>query len=183
MQKIVLFLIMVMALSVLSGCATVPAGPRVMVLPAPGKPFEVFQEEDAACRIWAGQQIGMSQEELDQHTARSAAAGTAIGAGVGAAIGSAYGHAGRGALIGAGVGLLSGLSAGSDSGRVYGWEAQRRYDMAYSQCMYAKGNQVPATSRRMRRTQRYVPPPPPGNDEDPQEAPPDYEPPPPGPRQ
>ncbi|MHB8883131.1 MAG: YMGG-like glycine zipper-containing protein [Thermodesulfovibrionales bacterium] len=177
MSRIVLVLIVVMALSVLTGCATVPAGPRVMVLPAPGKPFEVFQEEDAACRIWAGRQIGMTQEELDQETARSAAAGTAIGAGVGAAIGSAYGHAGRGALIGAGVGLLSGLSAGSDSGRMYGWAAQRRYDIAYSQCMYAKGNQVPGTSRRIRRVERYVPPPPPADyEEEPEEAPPEYEP-------
>ena len=29
----------------LSGCATLPTGPSVMVLPAPGKPFEEFQAE------------------------------------------------------------------------------------------------------------------------------------------
>jgi len=169
-----------MAVSILAGCATVPTGPRVMVLPAPGKPFEVFQEEDNACRIWAGEQIGMTQEELDQYTVRSAAAGSAIGAGVGAAIGSVYGHAGRGALIGAGAGLLAGLSR-ADSGRVYGWEAQRRYDMAYQQCMYAKGNRVPG-SRRLRHSEGYVPPPPPpGYEQTPEGVPPDYTPPPPGP--
>lgn len=179
MSKRVGILIVVMAVSILAGCATVPTGPRVMVYPEPGKPFEVFQEEDNACRMWAGQQIGMSQEELDRTTVRSAAAGTAIGAGVGAAIGSAYGHAGTGALIGAGTGLLAGLAA-TDSGRVYGWEAQRRYDMAYQQCMYAKGNQV--GSRRYRGSGRYTPPPPPpGYEQSPEGVPPDYAPPPPGP--
>jgi len=28
-----------------------------------------------------------------------------------------------------------------------GWEVQRRYDNAYQQCMYAKGNQIPPWSR------------------------------------
>ena len=35
-----LFLIM----AVLGGCATMPTGPSVMVMPGPGKPFEVFAE-------------------------------------------------------------------------------------------------------------------------------------------
>jgi hypothetical protein len=41
-----------------------------------------------------------------------------------------------------------------------GWEVQRRYDNAYQQCMYAKGNQVP-TARATVRPARYLPPPPP----------------------
>ncbi len=149
-----------LALSLLAGCATAPRGPRVMVLPAEGKPFEVFQEEDAMCRQWAAQQIGISQETLDQNTARSAVAGTAIGAGIGAAIGSISGQAGRGAAIGAGAGMLSGLASGSDSSRHYGWEAQRQYDIAYQQCMYAKGNHIPGVVRRSRRIERMMPPPP-----------------------
>jgi hypothetical protein len=28
-----------------------------------------------------------------------------------------------------------------------GWEVQRRYDNAYQQCMYAKGNQIPAVTQ------------------------------------
>ncbi len=39
-----------------SGCATVPSGPSVLVLPGPGKTFEQFQADDAFCRQWAGQQ-------------------------------------------------------------------------------------------------------------------------------
>jgi len=38
------------------------------------------------------------------------------------------------------------------------WVVQRRYDNAYMQCMYAKGNQVPGVVRTYRRA---VPPPPP----------------------
>ena len=148
------------AILVLGGCATMPTGPSVRVLPAPGKSFEQFMAEDALCRRYAEQQLGMSpQETANQNTATGAAVGTAIGAGVGAVLGAASGHAGAGAAIGGGTGLLFGAASGADSGRVYGYEAQRRYDNTYVQCMYAKGNQIPGTIRRTRRS--YVPPPPP----------------------
>lgn len=150
-----------------AGCATVPTGPRVMVLPGQGKPFEVFQDDDAICRRWAAQQIGVTQEQADQEVTKSAVAGTAIGAGIGAAIGSTAGKVGGGAAIGAGYGLLAGLVAGSNSSRVYGWEAQRRYDMAYQQCMYSKGNQVPGYRYRTRQSERLMPPPPPDLDQEP----------------
>lgn len=144
----------------LAGCATVPTGPSVMVLPTPGKPFEVFQAEDASCRLWASQQIGLTpQETVNQNTAAGAVAGTLLGAGLGAAIGAASGNPGAGAAIGAGSGLLAGTAVGANAGQAYGWEAQRRYDIAYQQCMYAKGNQIPGMEQRSRRT--YPPPPPP----------------------
>ena len=47
-----------------------------------------------------------------------------------------------GAAVGAGSGLLGGTISGASAGQGYAWEAQRRYDIAYQQCMYAKGNQV-----------------------------------------
>jgi hypothetical protein len=151
------------ALLTLVGCATIPTGPSVMVLPPAGKSFEQFQAEDAICRQWARQQIGLSaQETVNQNTANSAIVGTIIGAGIGAAIGSASGDMGSGAAIGAGSGLLVGAASGAESGRVYGWEAQHRYDMAYMQCMYAKGNQIPGVTTRSRRVQRIPPPPPSG---------------------
>jgi hypothetical protein len=53
------------------------------------------------------------------------------------------GHAGTGAAIGAGTGLLGGAAVGANADQAAGWNAQRRYDIAYQQCMYAKGNQVP----------------------------------------
>ncbi len=132
------------ALLVVGGCATVPTGPSVAVLPAPGKSFDTFRAEDATCRQWAQQSSGTSaQQTYESNVATGAVAGTAIGTGLGAAVGSASGHAGTGALIGGAYGLLVGTSAGSNSGQVYGKEAQRRYDNAYVQCMYSYGNQVP----------------------------------------
>jgi hypothetical protein len=41
------------------------------------------------------------------------------------------------------MGLLFGLASGSDAGYAGGYALQRRYDTAYEQCMYAKGNQIP----------------------------------------
>ncbi len=137
-----------LALLTLCGCVTMPTGPSVMVLPGSGKSFEQFQVDDATCRQWAGGQIGMAPQAIaNQNTATGAVAGTAMGAGLGAAIGAASGGAGYGAAIGAASGLLFGSAAGASSGQASGWEAQRRYDIAYQQCMYAKGNQIPGYSR------------------------------------
>jgi hypothetical protein len=158
-RNIIIFLSL--ALLTVAGCATIPRGPSVMALPGPGKTFEQFQADDAICRQWAAQQIGLSpQETINQNTAAGAVAGTAIGAGLGAAIGAASGHAGAGAAIGAGSGLLVGTATGANTGQFYGWEAQRRYDIAYTQCMYAKGNDIPEMVMRPRRLQRIVLPPP-----------------------
>ncbi len=92
-SRVLLFL----TISLLAGCATVPAGPSVMALPGPGKSLEQFHADDTFCRQWAAQQ--------DQATANSAAA-------------QSYGSGMR----------------------------QRSYDMAYLQCMYAKGNQIPGVA-------------------------------------
>jgi Glycine-zipper domain len=162
--------IMLLAILVLSGCVTMPTGPSVLVLPAPGKPIETFHNEDMICRQWAGDRIGISaQDTADRSTVSGAAVGTAIGAGAGALLGAASGHAGTGAAIGAGSGLLIGSASGANAGQEYGWEAQQRYDYAYVQCMYSKGNQIPDRVHRYR-LRRVTPPPPP----DRYSVPPDY---------
>jgi len=139
------------AVLLLSACVTMPTGPGVLVLPSPGKSLNDFQVEDMICRQWAGQSIGMSPQDIaTQNTVKGAAVGTAIGAGAGALLGSASGDAGSGAAIGAGAGLLMGTAAGAGSGQAYGYEAQERYDYAYVQCMYAKGNQIPGQVHRYR---------------------------------
>jgi hypothetical protein len=133
-----------------------PSGPSVNVLPAPGKPFERFMAEDAACRHYAERSIGMSPQDVaNQNAVTGAGVGTILGAGAGALLGAASGHPGAGAAIGAGTGLLVGTAAGANSGQVYGAEAQRRYDNTYLQCMYAKGNQVPAARRPVRHYYYY----------------------------
>jgi len=153
-----------LVLVTVGGCATLPTGPSVMVLPPANKPFEQFQAEDAICRQWAEQRIGLSpQQTANQNTAAGVIGGTLIGAGLGAAIGAATGGAGAGigAAIGAGSGLLIGTAAGANAGQYYGWQAQQRYDMAYQQCMYANGNLIPGVVTRTRNVQRVPPPPPP----------------------
>ncbi len=164
--------LLIFVLLALSACATIPAGPSVRVLPGPGKPFEVFQSDDSVCRQWAAQQAGIAPNDATGQTlAGGAAIGTLLGAGLGAAIGSTSGHAGAGAAIGAASGLLAGTVIAADPAYAAGYAAQRQYDNAYVQCMYAKGNQIPGVVRPSRR-RAYPPPPPP---------PPDFTPGPPAP--
>ena len=58
-------------------------------------------------------------------------------------------------------GLVLGTAGGVQAGQGWYYEVQRRYDNAYQQCMYAKGNQVPTAARTSTRPARYLPPPPP----------------------
>jgi len=82
-----------------------------------------------------------------------------LGAGVGAAIGAASGHPVTGAAVGAGVGLLGGTAVGASVGQAAGASVQHRYDNAYQQCMYAKGDQIQSRARVA--APRVTPPPPP----------------------
>ncbi|SKA08410.1 Glycine-zipper containing OmpA-like membrane domain-containing protein [Trichlorobacter thiogenes] len=172
-MKQVLFIIVLFSLFVTTGCTTLPTGPSVHVLPGSDKSFEQFQIDDAACRVWAGQGIGLTPDEIrNQSTISGAGVGALFGAVGGALIGSASGNAGVGAAIGAGGGLLIGSAVGADKGRVYGYEAQHRYDSYYLQCMYAKGNQVPgAVAPQPYQRYNYAPP------EDARPAPPGMPPP------
>ena len=82
--------VLLLGLGLLSACTVAPTGPNVLVLPAVGKPMDVFQAEEGECRSYAQQQLGGTPEQ----TASTR------------------------------------------------W-LQVRYDRAYVQCMYAKGNVVP----------------------------------------
>jgi Glycine-zipper domain len=142
----------------LGACSTLPTGPKVMVLPGVGKPFEQFQIDDMVCRQFAQGQIGTTPGQAStQSTLQGSAIGTVLGAATGAAIGAAAGNAGLGAAVGAGTGVLVGTAAGAESGSAAAGTLQWRYDVAYIQCMYAKGNQVPGTTAA---SSSYVPPPP-----------------------
>jgi hypothetical protein len=128
----------------LGACATVPSGPSVMVLPGSTKTFEEFQQDDAVCRQWAQQQTGTTAGKASSNTtATGAVVGTAVGAAAGAAIGAAAGNPGAGAAIGAGTGLVGGTAIGAGQGYGAYQSVQQRYNMAFMQCMYAKGNQIP----------------------------------------
>ena len=160
MKRKWIFLVL-LAVAGLNACATVPPGPSVMVWPGPWKPFEVFQSDDAVCRQWAAEQTGTSPNDaFNQNLVAGAGVGTALGAALGAAIGAAYGNVGAGAAIGAASGLLGGTAMATDPAYAAGYAVQKRYDNAYLQCMYAKGNQIPGVDHHSGRTAPPPPPPP-----------------------
>ncbi len=145
---------------VLAGCTVAPpTAPRVMVLPSQGKDFASFQREDMGCRDYAyGQGGGAAQAQAASNNSVAAGVlGTVIGAGAGAALGSLGGNAGAGAVVGGLGGALVGTSMGANSSQMSAGEAQRRFDMAYAQCMTSYGNSVQAPPQV-----NYVPVPTPG---------------------
>ena len=134
-------LALLLVVALVAGCATVPAGPSVSVLPGRGKTFAQFQDDDVACRQWARQEVGTTPgASAVQSTVGGAAIGTLIGAGFGAALGAVTHRPAAGAAVGAGVGLIGGTAVGAGAGQASGQTVQRRYDNAYTQCMYAKGD-------------------------------------------
>jgi Glycine-zipper domain len=134
---------------VFGACAVAPPqGPSVLALPAQGKSFAQFQQEDANCRYYGAQQTGYADpsQAATQSAVGSAAIGTALGAATGAAIGAAAGNPGAGAAIGAGGGLLVGSGVGANNAYASAATLQQRYDVAYTQCMYGNGNTVQASA-------------------------------------
>lgn len=51
--------------SLLSACSTMPSGPSVLILPGTGKDFNQFHKDDLMCRQQAHTQIATAQEEPD----------------------------------------------------------------------------------------------------------------------
>jgi hypothetical protein len=152
----------------LSGCVSIPTGPSVTTFPGSQRSFDQFRVDEADCRRYASDSIGGSDPSRAQADSamKSAAVGTAVGALAGAALGGS-----QGAATGAGVGLLFGGVAGIDAANTSGSIAQRRYDTAFVQCMYAKGHRVPSSGlarsaapvpvSRPAPPVYYAPPPPP----------------------
>ncbi|MGA9869354.1 MAG: hypothetical protein WBQ75_23210, partial [Acetobacteraceae bacterium] len=52
------------------------------------------------------------------------------------------GNAGAGAAIGAGTGLVGGTAVGANQGAASQYSLQQQYNIAYTQCMYSRGNSV-----------------------------------------
>lgn len=95
----------------LSACASMPTGPSVAVMPAPGKPFEVFRQDDLVCREYARQQLGINSNEAANRQVVS------------------------GAAAGAGAGIMVGSAAGAGAASQTRMTLQQRYNIAYMQCM------------------------------------------------
>jgi hypothetical protein len=160
--KILFRSVFVAVLALLAGCVTVPSGPSVMSLPGSGRSFDQFRADDFECRQYAGSLVGTTpQQAATDAGVKSAAVGTVIGAAAGAAIDGS-----SGAAAGAGVGLLTGALIGANTGNASSYALQQRYDIGYTQCMYAKGHKVPVTGRfasvnDQRSHGPAIPPPPP----------------------
>lgn len=157
----------------LAGCVSVPTGPSTLALPGTHKGFDQFRYDDGSCRQYAYDSIGGLTAARAQEEAgvRSAVTGAVIGALIGGAI-----NGGHGAAVGAGVGGAAGGIAGVSAGEASAYDAQRRYDHAYQQCMYAKGHRIAVRGHFAPQAAPPVPRPP---------APPQYSysyPPPPPPR-
>ncbi len=126
------------ALTLLAGCETMPQGPTVTALPGDAKSSDEFRADDVDCRQHASAQ---ADEVTLASTGRAggvtgAARGTAIGVGT---------VDGRGSTV---VGGKTGsLIDGTDSAQFVGYGLQQRYNRAYVQCMYMKGNRVPLLAR------------------------------------
>lgn len=151
------------------GCATMPQGPSMMVLPGTGQSFPKFQTDDYECRQYALNGVGgvsPNQAAVDSGMT-SAVVGSALGAAAGAALGG-----GSGAAVGAGAGLVAGSLAGVGAANQSAYASQEHYDIAYVQCMYAKGHRVPVNGQFSNvgggiapepcRRPANIPPPPPG---------------------
>ena len=128
--------------ALLAGCATTPLGPTARVMPAPGKPFAVFQEDQALCKHFAEEEVGGGPLTADAKRLGSALLTTALGAGLGAALVPRHSATGASRLGAVGA-VLGAATAGRGSAHDQG-DLQGRYDLAYTQCMYSRGNQVPA---------------------------------------
>jgi uncharacterized protein YcfJ len=139
------------ALLALQGCVTPPAGPQIVAMPGPNKPYDVFNQDRAVCMQFADEQVGRAATEANNRQLGTAAIGTVLGAALGAAVGG-----GRGAGVGAAGGAIFGTAAGSGPAARAQYRLQYRYDALYAQCMYSRGNQVPGFA-----TPPDVPPPPP----------------------
>jgi hypothetical protein len=148
----------------IAACVSMPSGPSQMSLPGTGKSFDQFRADDYECQQFASSRLG--GKTPNEAAADSGVASAVVGAAVGAAAGAAI-DGGHGAAAGAGVGGAMGALAGTSAASTSSYALQRRYDDAYLQCMYAKGNKIPVygafttQNEPPRQPQGYYPPPPP----------------------
>ena len=141
MMKLSRFAIPLALVMALVACASAPTGPTIAVMPREGKPFDVFQKEDQECRTFAAKAVEDTSNAALKQGATSALIGAALGAAAGAVI---QGGSGSNIGTGAGIGLLGGSAMGAVGASNKEDQAQTQYNIAYQQCMYAKGNQVPS---------------------------------------
>lgn len=118
-------------LALVAGCETMPQGPTVAAQPGADKNIAEFRTDDARCRQAA-------RAELASASAPRVLSGTAVCPAASAVVDD------RGSVAGDGIGTLI---DGTDSAKFAGYGMQRRYNCAYVQCMYGRGDKVPLLAR------------------------------------
>lgn len=124
------------ALLALSGCILPPISPSVKVFPAQGKSSERFAQEDASCKEFALHEISGYPYHADSDVVGGAISGTLLGPGVEVSV-----NAGQTATKVMVMLIGTGIYERGDA-----WmqmTLQQRDNVAYMQCMHAKGNDVP----------------------------------------
>ena len=177
MRKIAKLLVAGTAVVLLAGCATRPVGPTVAVYPSPNKPFEVFQRDQFECGQYASSTVAGGEQAVNNNAIGATVVGSALGLALGAATGS-----GRVATEGAVAGGVVGAAVGANETARGQFGLQQRYNIAYSQCMYSRGNQVAGYRPYGPPPGYYAPgnyPPPPPGGYPPPPPPGNYPPPPP----
>lgn len=140
----------------LSACATQPLGPTVQVMPGATKPFEIFQDDQVACKKYADEQVAGQADAQNKKAIGTAAIGTALGGLLGAAVGG-----NQGAGVGGATGAIAGTGVAANGVNSGQMSIQDQYNNAYLQCMYSKGNQVPGAAPQSAAVPTGMPPPPP----------------------
>lgn len=133
----------------LVGCVPLIIGPKVHVMPKPGINMDIFRADDQACTDFAWDKVGGRDavNRANQAAVGPTVLGALLGAGLGAAAGAGFGNAGAGAGVGAATGVTSGALIGDRNAHISRSEIQEQLDIAYTQCMYLKGHQLPQAAR------------------------------------
>ena len=108
----------------LGACAQTPTGPHVQVLPAQGKPFEVFAQEQATCKQYAADQVSGQAENANERAVATTLIGGSLRPNGRASTLAAQGPALKGEAAVAEAVLVGRLSnSGRRSVASTGWES------------------------------------------------------------
>jgi hypothetical protein len=146
---------------VLTGCAVTPTTPTVIVLPGSQRSQSQFQADAAACQQQAESLVAPMAQAANNQAASNVVIGTVIGAAAGALLGQGSYNPGAVAAWGAGTGMLVGSAGASGTSQVSSLSLQQQFNIAYMQCMYQAGHQVPGQAAYRRPAASVAPPPPP----------------------
>jgi len=123
-------------IAVLAGCVPAVMAPTVVATPGPGKTLTAFAADHGACAALADQQIAVAKNAANNQIVGTALLNAVVGGGSSAAAGASNGEV-------AANSVASGVTAGAANAQAAEATLQQQYDVAYSACMYAKGDNVP----------------------------------------